>query len=352
MRVVHPTICRKQRWRRLQRHPDVLEREPTETNTMHFRSQDRKCYKLPKGTVSMRTKLGNWTRLAVVVVAMAGTQTGCKSGWKMPGSDMFPWSKKPSESTLAGSSPGLSMPSNSASSPMGPAYKNNPTALAGNGIGSPKPQSPYGAPGTTGPSFNMPSNNPMASNHGPSGPSTHNGMGVVSGANGYNTGAYNMAGPANKPGGYTPQTGYGTAQQPPTAYGNMPPQNAMASMPPAYGGGPSGMPGMPPPTNSASYAPMGNGAGTPAMPAGYHAAMNTANPMQSSMPNALAGSSPLSAGPAIVNQTYNGAAPYRPGSVGRPTSYDFSNQSGGAGLPPAGVPNTANGMPNAQQMYR
>ena len=109
---------------------------------------------------------------------------------------------------------------------------------------------------------------------------------------------------------------------------------------------------MPPPTNSASYAPMGNGAGTPAMPAGYHAAMNTANPMQSSMPNALAGSSPLSAGPAIVNQTYNGAAPYRPGSVGRPTSYDFSNQSGGAGLPPAGVPNTANGMPNAQQMYR
>ncbi len=297
----------------------------------------------------MRTKLGNWTRLAVVVVAMAGTQTGCKSGWKMPGSDMFPWSKKPSESTLAGSSPGLSMPSNSATSPMGPAYKNSPQALAGNGTGSTKPQSPYGAPGTTGPSFNMPSNNPMASNHGPNVPSMPSGMGVPSGANGYNTGAYNMAGPANKPSGYPPQTGYGPSQQPPTGYGNATQQSAIASMPPAYGGG---TPGMPPPTNNSSYAPMGNGAGIPAMPAGYNAAANTANPMQSSMPNALPGGFPPSTGPAIANQTYNGAAPYKPGSVGRPTSYDFSNQSEGAGLPPAGVPNMANGMPNAQQMYR
>jgi len=77
---------------------------------------------------------------------------------------------------------------------------------------------------------------------------------------------------------------------------------------------------------------------------------------QSSMPNALpAAYQPSSlppsagAGPAMGAQTYAGAAPYRPGSVGRQTSYDFSNQAmGGAGMPPANIPNTANGLPGGQ----
>ena len=50
----------------------------------------------------MRSRLPNWIRLGMVLAVIAGTQTGCKSGWKMPGSDMFSWTRKPSESTLAG----------------------------------------------------------------------------------------------------------------------------------------------------------------------------------------------------------------------------------------------------------
>ena len=313
----------------------------------YFRSQDRKCYKLPKGIVSMRTKLGNWTRLAVVVVAMAGTQAGCKSGWKMPGSDMFPWSKKPSESTLAGSSPGLSMPTSNSASPMGPSYKNTPSTLANSNTGMNKSASPYGTAIASGPNFNMPPNNAMASNHGPSMPSMPNGAGVASGANGYATGPYNMAGTANRSGGYTPQTGYGVPPQLPNGFGTTPPQNSMAnSMPPAYGG-PAGMP---PPASTSTYSPMGNGNPTNAMNVGYNAMVNT-NPAPSSMPNALPGSYQQPSGAPVTNQTYAGAAPYRPGSVGRQTSYDFSNPGAGStGMPPANVPNTANGMPNS--VYR
>ena len=292
----------------------------------------------------MRIKLGNWTRLAVVVVAMAGTQAGCKSGWKMPGSDMFPWSKKPTESTLAGSSPGLSMPSSTSTSPVGPSYKNTPSTLAGNGSSPNKPVSPYGA-GATGPSFNMPSNNPMASNSTPGMSGLPNAAGVSAGANGYTTGSYNMggnlAGNAGRPG-FPPPTGYGTT--PPSApsggYGSIPTQTAVANnLPAPYGGAqPAGFPQQ---ANSSAYSPVGN---VPAMNASYNAGGNLNAPPQSSMPNALGNSYPPSAAPSAPSQTYTGAAPYRPGSVGRQTSYDFSNQgAGGAGLPPAGFPTTATG---------
>ena len=308
----------------------------------------RNCYKLPKGIVSMRTKLGNWTRMAVVVVAVFGTQSGCKSGWKMPGTDMFPWSKKPSESTLAGSSPSLSMPSNNPSSPVGPAYKNSPNPLASNAANPSRPSSPYGS--SAGPSFNMPPNNPLASN----------GAGVSASANGYSTGPYNMAGNANRTGGFTPPTGYGAPPPSANGYGSPMPQNALAGLPPAYGGMSTGLP--PSPNSSAAYAPMGN-AGIPAMPAGYNAAavnMPQNTFPQSSMPNALPSSFQSSGpnntnGPAMATQSYNGAAPYRPGSVGRQTSYDFSNQGAGASaLPPPIVPNTANGLPygGANGIYR
>ena len=315
----------------------------------------------------MRTKLANWTRMAVVVVAIAGTQSGCKSGWKMPGTDMFPWSKKPSESTLAGSSPSLSMPTSS-SSALGPASKNTPSPLVSNAANPGRPTTPYGA--TAGPSVNMPQNNAMAKQitNGPmpNGQMGGSGSGISAGANGYQTGQYNMAGTANRSGGMTAPTGYGAPTQQPNGFPSAPPQNAMAglpsSMPPAYGGLPTGIPpGMPQSPSISSYPPMGNAGGVPAMPTGY--SVGSVNPMQaqSSMPNALPApyqpsSLPPSpgAGPATV-QTYTGAAPYRPGSVGRQTGYDFSNPAtGGAGLPPANVPNTANGLPSGQPntMYR
>ena len=338
---------------------------------------ERECYKLSKGIVSMRTKLANWTRLAVVVVAMAGTQTGCKSGWKMPGSDMFPWSKKPTESSLANSSPGLSMPSNSPTSQMGPAYKNSPSPLVSNAANPNRPTSPYGATNTTGPSFNMPPNNPLANSQ-----MANNGAGVSASSNGYATGPYNMAATQNKTG-FTPSSGYGaptgygastgygapagygapppSSPQSPTGYGGPSPSSALAGMqsqlPPAYGGTPAGIPQS---TNNSSYTPMGSG-GIPAMPAGYGGGANIAMQGQSSMPNALPSSySPSSlppgptSGPAVATQTYSGAAPYRPGSVGRQTGYDFSTPGAGSGLPPSGVPNTANSLPNGSpgSVYR
>ena len=309
----------------------------------------------------MRTKLAKWTRLAVIVVTVAGTQSGCKSGWKMPGSDMFPWSKKPSESTLAGSSPSLSMPNSStSSSPVGPAFKNSPSALASNAANPSRPSSPYG-PNSSGPSFNMPPNNAMAKQtmNGPSptGQMGNSMAGVSAGANGYQTGPYGMAGNQNRAGGMSPQTGYGASPQAPNGFASNPPQNAMAglpsSMPPTYGGMPPGMPSSP---SVSSYPTMNNG-----MLAGYNANAVNAMPSPSSMPNALppayqpSGLPPSpNAGPSTA-QIYTGATPYRPGSVGRQTGYDFSNQTpAGAGLPPANVPNTANGFPNGQpnSMYR
>jgi len=305
--------------------------------------------------------------MAVVVVVVAGTQTGCRNGWKMPGSDMFPWSKKPSESTLAGSSPSLSMPSNS-TSPVGPALKNSPSPLASNAANPNRPASPYG-PTSTGPSFNMPPNNAMArqmpNGQMPNGQMGSSVAGVNAGANGYQTGPYSMAGATNRPGGMTPSTGYGTSPQSPNGYPSAPPQNAMAGMPsgmpPAYGGLPAGMPtGMPQSPSISAYPPMGNAAGVPAMPVGYNPGFANPTQSQSSMPNAVPASYqpsslPPSSGPAMPAQTYAGAAPYRPGSVGRQTGYDFSNPAtGGAGLPPAGVPNTANGLPSGQPntLYR
>ncbi len=295
----------------------------------------------------MRTNLAKWTRLTLVVVAIAGTQTGCKTGWKMPGADMFPWSKKPSESTLAGSSPSMSMP-NSSTSPIGPSYKNTPTPLVSNAANAGRMTSPYGTTGASGPSFNMPPNNALANS-----PLANNGAGISAAANGYSTGPYNMAGNMmasnGNRSGFTPSSGYSAPPPSPTGYSSAPPPNSLAGLPPAYGG-PTGLTQTP----NTSYPPVGNG-GVPALPAGYSPSGMHSMPSPSSMPNALPAAyqptTPTS-GPSVATQTYSGASPYRPGSVGRQTSYDFSNQgSGGSGFP-AGVPNTANGVPPANSMYR
>jgi hypothetical protein len=256
---------------------------------------------------------------------------------------MFPWSKKPSESTLAGSSPSLSMPPNgSTTSPLGPAYKNSPNPLASAAANPGRPSSPYG--GTTGPSFNMPPNN--ASNQ-----LAGTGAGITSSANGYQTGPYNMASNANRAGGMTSPTAYGATGGAPAGISgySAPPSNAMAglpsSMPPAYGGMPTGGPVQSP--SISSYPAMGGGVS--AMPAGYNpGAMPNATQGASSMPNALPSSYQQSALPPsspaapAAAQNYAGAAPYRPGSVGRQTGYDFSNQGVGGAVAPASYPNTAN----------
>jgi hypothetical protein len=355
----------------------------------------------------MRMRLANWTRLAVVVVVVAGTQTGCKSGWKMPGSDMFAWSKKPSESTLAGSSPSLAMPSGNPSGPVSPAQRNTPSPLVNNAANAGRSGSPYGATNASSPTFNLPPNNPIAN---------MGGAGAAASSNGYTNGPYGMV--ANQPrptgapakGGYgTPNSnfannGYGTpnssvanssvansgygipnsnvansgygatsngyAPNAPAGYkpsgptGYAQPNNAVASNPPslplAYGGG------LPPGAGSSQAgmsAPSFANNSLQAMPAAYNAGpVNQMPPPlpvpnQSSMPNALPNSFQPST-PSVATQQINSAAPYRPGSVARTTGYDFSNQGpGGAvassiptmppgmGLPPA-ISNTANGTPN------
>jgi len=318
----------------------------------------------------MRTKLANWTRLAVVVVVVAGTQTGCKSGWKMPGSDMFSWSKKPSESTLAGSSPSLSMPSGSPTGPVSPAQRNTPSPLANNAANGGRTGSPYGAANSSGPTFNMPPNSPLANT---------GGAGTVASSNGYTNGPYGMVSNQPRPTGVPAQGGYGAPNSaiansgygaPANGYSpNAPGSNAAvatgyapapnaytanpSSLPPAYGGLPAGVGGSQAGMGASTYA------NNPLQAAGYNSgAVNQMpqplpSPNQSSMPNALPNAYP----PSVATQQSNGAVPYRPGSVARPTGYDFSNQgTGGAvansvptmlpgmGLPPA-VPNTANGTP-------
>jgi len=70
--------------------------------------------------------------------------TGCSSssGWKMPGSKMFSWSKKPSETTLAGSGP------SAIKYPDSPASKQNPQAIASAAAGTSSSKSALAATGT------------------------------------------------------------------------------------------------------------------------------------------------------------------------------------------------------------
>lgn len=308
--------------------------------------------------IAMKKLLANWTRLAVVVAVIAGTQSGCKSGWKMPGADLFSWSKKPSESTLAGSSPNLSMPS-SGSSPVSPASKSTPSALASTGA-----KSPYGT-GSTGPSFSMPNTNAPVLG----------GAGTAAAQNGYTNGQYGMVSANARPGGAmpsypgSPNSGYGGAGYPQAssavassmpnagAKPGYPPSNALAgatSLPPAYG--PQGTPSMPTSMPQAYTSPNT----VSAMPAGYTAGPSMGQPMPpapSSMPNAVPGGYQPTM-PSVATQPYNGTTPYKPGSVGRSTGYDFSAPGSGVnsgatqtgyGLPPA-VPATANGYNG--QTYR
>ena len=312
----------------------------------------------------------------------------------------FPWSKKPSESTLAGSNPSLNAPSttggsfaSSGGTPTSPATNNTPTLLSSaNSRGS----SPYGnlAGGNrstipTASDFTVPSANPNT--------------GLAANANGYQTGPYGMAGnrtgltapspsgvpngvAANQaPAGFAPATGFNNnvpgTPQPRSANTNMAfnptqPQGLPAGLPaaPSFNqpnGQPAqalptmvaatnslppqasfGAPGLPPaptmPNNSMMNSSMAPNNMVPTIPAGMSATNMASMPPAApnfSMPNAAA-----SAGPGQSMQTaaasYSGASPYRPGSTSRSTAYDFSRQTPSN---PASAPHTATGLPPASQ---
>ena len=348
----------------------------------------------------MSTKLTRRKIFAMLFVSVvAAGQTGCQSGWKMPSASIFPWSKKPSESTLAGSNPSLTAPgpktgsfASSAGSPTSPASNNTPALLSSTNA---RGGSPYGAMGgnrstiPTASDFTTPQANPTS--------------GLAANANGYQTGPYSMGGvktgltapsqygaansmAANQPSaGFAPATGFNAAgnvpqgrpanpglaysvppQQPqfnnpglPSAPGFAAPNGLPAQAQPTMvaannlpGNAPYGNPGLPPATGMPNSGMTANNM-VPTVPAGMSstnmASLPPATPTYS-MPNAApTGYQPQT--PQAATASYSGASPYRPGSTSRSTAYDFSKpaQTGSTN-----VPHTATGLPPAPQsnVYR
>jgi hypothetical protein len=317
----------------------------------------------------MRSRVSNWVRLGVFAAVVAGTQTGCKSGWKMPGADMFSFTRKPSESTLSGG-PTVSMTPTTQS----PALKSTPSPIQSTALGGTRP-SPYGA-SPAGATAGVP------------------GAGAAATANGYTTGNYATnptrptpgANPYGAPVGPTSQPGFGTASS--MANAGAPAYGAPAYGAPAYGApsaAPGYGPGLPPPSHPAGahsampmagsippagggyvaqatvpptsygvpgYVPAGNSVN--ATPAGYSSNVNLppSMPPTSSMPIAYGGTQPPNTAPA-GSQQFAAPSSYRPGSINRSTSYDFSNQGPGASGPmspmPPSIPRTANELPGSVQ---
>ena len=348
----------------------------------------------------MSTKLTRRKIFAMIFVSViAAGQTGCQSGWKMPSASIFPWSKKPSESSLAGSNPSLSAPSartgtfaSNAGTPASPASNNTPALLSSaNARGA----SPYGAMGgnrstiPTASDFTTPQVNPTT--------------GLAANANGYQTGPYSMGGvktgltapspygagnsiAANQPSaGFAPATGFSSAgnvpQGRPTNPGlaySVPPQQPQfnsSGLPSAPGFAPSsGLPGQPQPGMVAANNFPGNVAygnnGLPPVPGMTNQGM-TANNMVPAVPAGMSSTNMASLPPAnpaysmpnaaqtgyaapitqAATASYSGASPYRPGSTSRSTAYDFSKPAQNG---PTNVPHTATGLPPAPQsnVYR
>lgn len=347
----------------------------------------------------MSTKMTRRKIFALLMVSVfAAGQTGCQSGWKMPSASIFPWSKKPSESSLAGSNPSLTAPNAKTGSfasgtgtPASPATNNTPALLSS---ANTRTASPYGgmmggnqSKIPTASDFTTPQANPTA--------------GLAANANGYQTGPYSMGGvktgltapspyggnnmaAAQPSNGFAPSTGFNNAggapqgrpANPGLAYSAPPqqPQFNSAGLPGTPAVAPSGLPVQPqpgmgtannlagntafanpglPPTGGMPNATMpaaGMNAGNfgPPVPAG----MSATN--MASLPPATPSFSMPNAGPtghqAPITQaataSYSGASPYRPGSTGRSTAYDFSKppQAGASN-----VPHTATGLPPATQ---
>lgn len=78
-----------------------------------------------------------------LMLTMALSFTGCKSGWKMPGGDMFSWNRKPSPAALAAEGPSMTLPTS-------PAKTETPTQLASTGGRTASPTSGYSMPTSGG----------------------------------------------------------------------------------------------------------------------------------------------------------------------------------------------------------
>lgn len=255
----------------------------------------------------MSTKMTRRKIFALLMVSMIAVgQTGCQSGWKMPSASIFPWSKKPSESTLAGSNPSLTAPTAKTGSfasgtgtPSSPASNNTPALLSS---ANTRTASPYGgvmgrnqSTIPTASDFTTPQANPTA--------------GLAANSNGYQTGPYSMGGVKT---GLTAPSPYGANN------------NVAAAQPPA---------GFAPATgfNTAGNVPQGR----PANPG----LATSAPPQQPQFSNpGLPGAQGFVASNGLPVQSQPG--------MGTPNNFAGNAAFGNPGLPPApGMPNA--GMPNA-----
>jgi hypothetical protein len=349
----------------------------------------------------MRSRTQNWVFTGLVLALVAG-QTGCKSGWKMPGSDMFSWGRKPSESTLVGSGPSVSTPGSMTAStapksatppasaptgtPMSPALRSTPNQVASTAV-NPGAVNPNAAGRPNGTNFGGygPNSTPYGSTA-----STAPAPGAAASANGYTTGAYATGQPRAPMGVNSAPYGQLAAAQSPSGQG-MPFAQAPSSLPNAnqnfnfpsstpvagpspqvYGGmtvprGPSTIAAAPsgalPPTavpsgysmnppaatppaasipNGLPVATASHAQGLPAMPVSSGTNLPPGLPPNTQMPVAYGGSAPSSM-PVMSTPTNSGTTPYLPGSVGRNTPYNFSNQGPGAApaAPAPSFPRTA-----------
>ncbi len=343
-----------------------------------------------QGNDRMRVNISRWTRLAALgVVVISFATTGCSSGWKMPSMKM-PWSKKPSESALAGSGP------SSLTYPESPATKQHPTAIASAAAGKAPMSSTatppasgamaqfngaktmpaaYGAPSATGA--------PVAGYKPPA-------TGTAAAANGYATGPYNTSGqagaagslatagaparantapasPANQftPGVPGPAAGYAASNPyapPPGVNTGLPSNQAYGGglAASSYGGRPAVAPavsGVPPQQNPASMGQFAS-AGQPnvpsfnptATPVGFAAstppASQNPNPMTTPMPGGMY--SPV--GTAGAPNGYAQSAPSNPamgGGFSMPNAQpNYGATGGGMGQVPAQMATYSNASPS------
>lgn len=321
-----------------------------------------------QGNDRMRVNISRWTRFMVLgIVVSAIATTGCSSGWKMPSMKM-PWSKKPSESALAGSGP------SALTYPTSPASKQNPNTIASAAAGKPAtpgtatPPANLMAQGsvdrTATPSYSAPTGT-AATAPGYKTPAT----GAAAGMNGYATGPYNTFGqtgaastlatagapsrpatpPANQVTPGTPSTATGYASSNPYAPTNpyAPPAGSTAGLPSSqaygsgvasngvYGGRPSIAPAIaaaPSTTTPGSFAAPANsapfgtpGLGTPSAPNGY----------ASATPPSMPGTTPMNF--PVNGGTYNPVGSAGP-AMSAPDSFAQSSQgspsmNGGFAMP-------------------
>jgi len=356
----------------------------------------------------MKFDVTNWTRLAILsLVASSFISVGCStsSGWKMPTPKMFSWSKKPSETTLAGAGP------SAIKYPDSPASKQSPQAIASAAAGTaPKPgmagpgasaamgtgargtQPTYTPPnGMSNVAFAPPAAAAAANGYSVGPYNTYSQPGAAANAlassgvpNGYNGGipASGMS-PSNpfssaNAGGLPSTQMYSGATPGALASGRGVPQFQAGLQPSNVGVSPGSMPpgAMPPGAmpgmtagsmpNSFAAASSSPNAGLGASPIASNApnftmpqtmpaasgytpvgSSNMANSQSSSFPGASSASGSSVPGQmAAYNMQSSGSglstASFRPGSTGRQTNYDFSQPAPSTGVAGQGI-----GMPAA-----